>query len=128
MPTLSGKTRLPKLMENCIWWRLGLHLGGVWDGLGPFVCALGDSLVALGTLLGVLVAKMSSKKPFGWILGRFGKVGGRFREALWGNFQGFGAECWERLGRARENWDSWAKSWGKLRQAKKKRGCSHVCP
>ena len=75
-----------------------------------------------------LEATMSSKKPFGWILGRFGKVGGRFEKALWANFKGFGAQCWERLGRARENWDSWAKSWGKLRQAKKKRGCSHVCP
>ena len=70
-------------------------------------------------LLAFLEAKMSSKKPFGWILGRFGKVGGRFGEALRGNFKGFGAECWkgwEELGRIG---DSWTKSWGKLRQAKK---------
>ena len=56
---------------------------------------------------------MSSKKPFGWILGRFGKVGGRFGEALWCNFKGFGGQCWERLGKARENWGQLGKKLGK---------------
>ena len=64
-------------------------------------------------LLAFLEAKKSSKKPFGWILGRFGKVGGRFWEALGGNFKGFGAECWERLGRVRDNWGQLDEKLGK---------------
>ena len=64
-------------------------------------------------LLAFLEAKINSKKPFGWILGRFGKVGGRFGEAVRGNFKGFEAECWERLGKARENWGQLGKKLGK---------------
>ena len=84
----------PKII---IWGGLGLPLGGVWDGVGPLGGALGSSWGALGVLLRcfwvLLEAKINSKTPFGWILGRFGKVGGRFGETLKGNFKGFGAEC-----------------------------------
>ena len=90
-------------------------MGGVWDGVGPLGGALllGRSWSALGALWAFLEAKMSSKKLFGWTLGRFGKVQGRFWEALGGNFKGFRAECRERLGRARENWGQLDKKLGK---------------
>ena len=88
-------------------------MGRVWDGVGPLGSALGSSWGALEMLVALLEAKISSKKPFGWILGRFGKVGGRFGEALKGNFKGFGAECWERLGRVRDSWGQLGKKLGK---------------
>ena len=64
-------------------------------------------------LLALLEAKMSSKKPFGWILGRFGRLGGGLGKPWEGNFKGFGAECWERLGRVRDNWGQLGKKLGK---------------
>ena len=74
MQIWSGKNNVPKLFKTLIWGSLGLHLGEVSEVLGPLLDALGDSLGALGALLRVLGAKMSSKRPFGWIVGRFGKV------------------------------------------------------
>ena len=68
-------------------WRL---FGRSWDIFGALLAVLGD--------------KMSSKRPFGWILVCFANVLGRFWEALGSNLQGFGAECWEKLGKARRNW------------------------
>ena len=50
---------------------------------------LGRSWGALEMLLALLEAKMSSKKPFGWILGGFGKVLGRFWEGWGKNLEGF---------------------------------------
>ena len=51
--------------------------------------ALGGSLGALGALLRVLGVKMSSKRPFRWIVGRFGKVLGWFWETKILNFRSF---------------------------------------
>ena len=83
MQTCSGKNSVPKLFKKLIWGSLGLHFGGVLEVLGFLLGALGDSLGALGVLLRVLGAKMSSKRPFGWIVGRFGKVWGWFGK-VWG--------------------------------------------
>ena len=91
MQSWSGKNSAQKLLKKLIWGSLGLHLGGVWGVLGPLLGALGRSLVALGVVLRLLKAKMSSKRPFGWILGCFGKVLGRFWEGLGTNLEGFGA-------------------------------------
>ena len=80
MQLWSGKHSAPKLLKKKIWGSLGLHLGGVWGFLGLFWALLGAlwallgrSWGALGALLRVLGAKMSSKRSFGWILGRFRK-------------------------------------------------------
>ena len=40
----SGKTKTKKSLKNRFWEGLGLHLGGVWDGLGPLLGALGRFL------------------------------------------------------------------------------------
>ena len=80
MQICSGKNSVPKLFKTLIWGSLGLHLGEVSEVRGPLLDALGDSLGALGALLRVLGAKMSSKRPFGLILGSFGKVLKRFWE------------------------------------------------
>ena len=74
MQIWSWKNNVPKLLTKLIWGSLGLHLGRVWEVWGLLLDAFGDSLGALGALLRVLGAKMSSKRPFGWILGRFGTV------------------------------------------------------
>ena len=95
------------------WAPFGKGLGRCWASWECSWELLGRSWGALEMLLALLEAKISSKKPFGWILGRFGKVGGRFGEALRGNFKGFGAECWERLGRVRDNWGQLGKKLGK---------------
>ena len=98
MQICSGKNSVPKLFKTLIWGSLGLHLGGVWEILGPLLDALGDSLGALGALLRVLGAKMNSKRPFGWIVVRFVKVWGWFWEGLGANLKGFGTACWALLG------------------------------
>ena len=58
-------------------------------------------------------------KPLGWILNRFGKVGGgsgKLGEAISKDLGLNARKGWEELGRIG---DSWTKSWGKLRQAEK---------
>ena len=98
MQIWKGKNSAPKLLQKLIWGSLGLHLGGVWEVLGPLLGILGGSLGALGSLLRVIEAKMSSKRPFGWILGCFAKVLGRFWEGLGTNLKTCGAGCWALLG------------------------------
>ena len=98
MQIWNGKNSVPKLFQKWLWGNLGLHLGRVWGVLGPLLGALGGSWGALGALLRVLGAKMSSKRPFGWIVGRFGKVLGWFWEGFGTKLEGFGIACGALLG------------------------------
>ena len=44
MRILLSKKSVQKSHKNRLWEGLGLHLGGVWDALGPLVGALGRLL------------------------------------------------------------------------------------
>ena len=74
----SGKKRSTKWPEKWIWKGLGLHLGEVWDALGHLLATFGRILaIFLGVQNHIFLkhwSKMSSKRPFGWILGCFWKV------------------------------------------------------
>ena len=83
-------------MENCIWWRLGLHSGRVWDGLGPFDGALWDSWGPLGGSFGALGALLGRSWAFlAWFLLLLGVLG-RFLHGFWVALAGL----WEGLGKA----------------------------
>ena len=75
------------------WAPFGMGLGRCWASWECSWELLGRSWGPLEVLLAFLEAKMSSKTPFEWILGGFGKVGERFGEALGSTLNGFGAEC-----------------------------------
>ena len=116
------------MVKNSLNIDFGTVLGSIWEGLGrPWASCgrswglFGRSWGALGPLLGVLGVRMSSKTPLGWILGRFGLVLGWFWASLGGNLKGFGAECWEQLGRARKNR-------GQLEKFRKRDSCAFRSP
>ena len=78
-----------KSIKNWIWEGLGLHLGGVWDGLGRLLGTFGRFLAVLGVFYIILFSnmgqhgpKMSSKRPLASILGRFWKGLGRILEGF----------------------------------------------
>ena len=114
---------IQKELKKIIWGGLGLPLGGVWDGVGPLGGALGSSWGALGVLLKCfwhfLRPRWAPRSLFGGFLVVLGRLGGGLGK-LWGAISkdlGLNAgKGWEELGTIG---DSWAKSWGKLRQAKK---------
>ena len=103
------------------WAPFGRGLGRSWASCGRSWGLFGRSWGALGPLLGVLGVRMSSKTPLGWMLGRFGLVLGWFWASLGGNLKGFGAECWEQLGRARKNR-------GQLEKFRKRDSCAFRSP
>ena len=82
-----------KLDLGVSWASFGKGLGSSWASFGRSWALFGRSWGALGALLRLLKAKMSSKRPFGWILGCFGQVLGQFGEGLGTNLKGFGAAC-----------------------------------
>ena len=95
-------------LQEAFWMDSGLILEGfgkVWGRPGQ---AFGNFWAHFAGLLGVQdhiffkrCSKMSSKRPFGWILGCFWKVLGRFWEVFGRVLNGFG-RIWSRL----NNW--WA--------------------
>ena len=94
MRTCTRKIRSKKSHTNRFGEALGLHLGGVWDGLGPHLGALGR---LLAVFLAFKVELFSSIGPrwapkglldriwvdLGRILGGFGKVWGGIWEDFW---------------------------------------------
>ena len=73
-----------KSIKNWIWEGLGLHLGGVWDGLGRLLDTFGRFLavfwvfqIILFSNMGQHGPKMSSKRPLASIFARFWKGLGR---------------------------------------------------
>ena len=67
----------------------GRFLGSLGALLGTLWALLGRSWGALGRLLRVLGAKMNSKRPFGWILGRFGNGFGRVGGSIFKDLEPF---------------------------------------
>ena len=48
MQIVNRKIKAQKRLKKWIWEGLGLHLGGVWDGLGRLLGALGRLLAVFG--------------------------------------------------------------------------------
>ena len=123
MQKLLRKRMIQKQLKKDIWGDLGFPLGGVWDGVGPLGGALGSSWGALGVLLKCfllfLKPRWAPRSLFCGFLVVLGRLGGGLGK-LWKVFSkdlGLNArKGWEELGTIG---DSWTKSWGKLRQAKK---------
>ena len=72
------------------WAPFGRGLGRSGPSFGHFWVHFGRFLDVPNHIFLKHWSKMSSKRPFGWILGRFGKVLGRFWEGLGRNLEGFG--------------------------------------
>ena len=78
------KKQAKKVLENLIWERLGLHLGGFGEGFGRDLEPLGTSWGVLGAFFFMLVLRMVFKSVlegfwagFWFDFGGFGKNFGR---------------------------------------------------
>ena len=94
-----GLRRLNKELTNLIWKGLGLRLGGIGDGFGQGLEALGAFWVVLQALFFMLVFGMVFKSALGAVWPGF-----------WFDFDGFWEDCgkvldgfWEGLGRMCEH-------------------------
>jgi len=81
------KKRAKKALNNSIWERLGLHLGGFGGGFGRGLEALGASWVVLEALIFMLVFGMVFKSALGGFWG-----------ASWFDFEGFAMDLGRVLG------------------------------
>ena len=94
MRICNRKIEAKKSHKNRFWEALGLHLGGVGNGLGPLLGALGRLLVVFWSFKIELFPSIGPRwaprglldrfwVDLGRILGRFGKVLGRIWEDFW---------------------------------------------
>ena len=90
MQSWRGKNNVPKLLKQWIWGGLGLHLGGVWDGLGPLMGALGRLLAVFWTFKDELFSSMRTRWALRGLLDRFGVDSGRDLEGFGGDLGRFG--------------------------------------
>ena len=91
MQISDGKNQARKSLQNWIWEGLGLHLGGVWDGLGLFWRPLGGFLVVFLVFLIGLFSSIGLRWGPKGLLRRFGMdfggFGGGFGQANTSIFQ-----------------------------------------
>ena len=87
MPSWSGEKRL----QNGSKYEFGTVLGSIWEGFGTVWALFWVLLGAFcpffwSSKLNLFQAWVQDelKRPFGWILGRFGKILGRFWERFGG--------------------------------------------
>ena len=97
MPIGSWKKSGHKSYKNHVWEGLGLHLGGVWAGLGPPLGAFGRLLAVFWTFKIELLSSIGPKwAPRGlldgfWVaLGGFWEGLGRVWEKILDDFGSFG--------------------------------------
>ena len=72
------------------WAPFGRGLGWSGPSFGHFWASFGRFFGVQNSTFLKHWSKMGSKRPFGWILGRFGRVLGRFGKDLGRNLEGFG--------------------------------------
>ena len=89
MQIWNWKKNIQKSPKQRFWERLGLHLGRVWDGLGPLLGTLGRLLAVLGLFkieffsnIGPRCAPRGFWIDFGWISEDIWKDLGRFWETF----------------------------------------------
>ena len=85
------KKLLPKLDLCRSWAQFGRGLGRSGSSFGHSSAHFRRFLDVPDHIFLKHGSKMSSKKPFGWILARFGTVLGRFWKGLGNNLEGFAA-------------------------------------
>ena len=92
MQILNSKRKVENLLKKWFWEGLGLHLGGVWGGLGPLLAALGRHLLVLWVFKIQFFSSMGPTWAPKGLLGRFwdglGRIWGGFGEGLGGNLEG----------------------------------------
>ena len=82
--------KLPKKLDlGTFWAQFGRGLGRSGPSFGHFWLHFRHFLDVPNHIFFKHWSKMSSKRPFGWILGRFGKILGRFWEGWGKNLEGF---------------------------------------
>ena len=86
-------------------------MGGVWDGLGPLMGALGRLLAVFWTFKDELFSSMRTRWALRGLLDRFGVDSGRDLEGFGGDLGRFGEEFGRILGLLSEEWADLGNAW-----------------